>query len=564
MRDLSGAQESIPDLVPGGRVNGRVAFKWKSGRQANTGGQGYRAAADEGPAPIRIAEVQSQKSTNESYGGGAMVELTGLQSTQDLNGRIGIIRDFDPSTTRYTVELIEEDGSTRNVLVRQANIDLLCPPEESQDLPKEAQAQASPAQKPQAKQTTKSEPVRAAPVAEEPSQTAASLASELANAVESCNLFQVQALLRDRADPNGRSRADVPLLMEAASATRGSGHLDLLALLLGWRADPETLLNRERRHKGTRAAFSSEAVALCQIFQKKDAESDEERAVLYTLEPGALAQARRQLKLPGPFAMGGTSPASCLQAQHDGLEVHCEEMEATSAHRLWLYSLDRLRPVLLMRPSGCQPTALMVFLHGLFQSAQMLECMVRDLSSSLPHVLFVMPTAPTRDAWGVGPAWFDHTRSAKKAESLEACRTELLALLSSQGQEWGIPPERVVLAGFSMGGTVAAWTALQVPRCLAGLLLFGTEGLSFTGGWASPKTLCGSGSEWATGADGLQVLQCHGREDTLCPLGFATTCTDELRKLGCSVRSLAFRGVGHALSFDMLEEAKLWLQQRIP
>lgn len=29
---------------------------------------------------------------------------------------------------------------------------------------------------------------------------------------------QVQALLRDRADPNGRSRADVPLLMEAASA----------------------------------------------------------------------------------------------------------------------------------------------------------------------------------------------------------------------------------------------------------------------------------------------------------------------------------------------------------
>eukprot|EP00913_Durusdinium_trenchii_P030075 g28183.t1 len=432
-----------------------------------------------------------------------MVELTGLQSTQDLNGRIGIIRDFDPSTTRYTVELIEEDGSTRNVLVRQANIDLLCPPEESQDLPKEAQAQASPAQKPQAKQTTKSEPVRAAPVAssfavrcasvrfelhceaEEPSQTAASLASELANAVESCNLFQVQALLRDRADPNGRSRADVPLLMEAASATRGSGHLDLLALLLGWRADPETLLNRERRHKGTRAAFSSEP---------KQPER-EERAVLSTLEPGALAQARRQLKLPGPFAMGGTSPASCLQAQHDGLEVHCEEMEATSAHRLWLYSLDRLRPVLLMRPSGCQPTALMVFLHGLFQSAQMLECMVRDLSSSLPHVLFVMPTAPTRDAWGVGPAWFDHTRSAKKAESLEACRTELLALLSSQGKEWGIPPERVVLAGFSMGGTVAAWTALQVPRCLAGLLLFGTEGLSFTGGWASPKTLCGSGSD---------------------------------------------------------------------
>ena len=26
--------------------------------------------------------------------------------------------------------------------------------------------------------------------------------------------------------------------------------------------------------------------------------------------------------------MGGTSPAACLQAEHDGLNVHCEELEA--------------------------------------------------------------------------------------------------------------------------------------------------------------------------------------------------------------------------------------------
>ena len=38
---------------------------------------------------------------------------------------------------------------------------------------------------------------------------------------------------------------------------------------------------------------------------------------------------------------------------------------------------------------------------------------------------------------------------------------KLLAASGCEGQDWGIPPERVVLAGFSMGGTVAAWTALQ-------------------------------------------------------------------------------------------------------
>lgn len=589
MRDPVGTDESIPDLVPGGRVNGRVAFKWKTGgRQASNSAEQNYSGYDklgEGPAPWRTSmdqekpKEQPKKSaangaanapTHPQYPTGGMVELTGLQR-QDLNARIGIIRAFDSATSRYTVELIEENGTTRNILVRPANMDLLCP-EDPQ--PEEVRFETSkrPDQEPLRSLKAPTMAPSVSGVADPGFQasapsSASALALELAGAVESCNLFQVQALLRDRADPNGRSQTEVPLLLEASSATKAgrssSTSLDLIALLLGWKADPEVLLDRDRERKGKRAVFSAEAVVLCQIFKKKDAESDEECAVLSSLEPGALAQARRQLKLPGPFAMGGMSPAACLQAERDGLDVHCEELEATSAHRLWIYSVDRLRPVLVMRPLG-RPTALVVLLHGLFQSAQMLEYMVRDLSSSLPHVLFVMPTAPTRDAWGVGPAWFDHTRSAHKAESLEACRSELLALLSSQGQDWGIPPERVVLAGFSMGGTVAAWTALQVPRCLAGLLLFGTEGLSFTGGWAAPKALSGPQSDWATGADGLQVLQCHGREDTLCPIGFATTCTDELRKLGCSVRSLAFRGVGHALSADMLEEAKDWLQRRIP
>ena len=157
-------------------------------------------------------------------------------------------------------------------------------------------------------------------------------------------------------------------------------------------------------------------------------------------------------------------------------------------------------------------------------------------------------------------AWFDHTRSARKAEALEApcsafpragpgkigkvpkergpvgrplasfrrlqeCRTEMLALLSSQGaatqdhaaglgltvatydgtgQEWGIPPERVVLAGFSMGGTVAAWTALQAGRGdhrvqspefqrIGGLPALAAVSRSFAAGSASP---CWTSAVW--------------------------------------------------------------------
>lgn len=191
------------------------------------------------------------------------------------------------------------------------------------------------------------------------------------------------------------------------------------------------------------------------------------------------------------------------------------------------------------------------------------------------------------------------------------------------------------------------WQMLQVVSNLAGL--------SFTGGWATPKALSGPQSDWcviftcwciyhvtvnlysdifesfwvnvlkvkqdwATGADGLQVLQWLGlsldtadkiqnvkipimvimlqraccrvevmaersygipwscfirlcvpsmleyrascdlltviadqslqstvSKDTLCPIGFATTCTDELRKLGCSriLRYFKFHSLEH-------------------
>jgi len=543
---------------PGSGVDGRTrpGFKWKSARNTAPSGSdaakpvqqpAQESAAEEAEMPHLPPTEAPEIPVQAAFANGEMVEIIGLQGALDLNGRVGIVREFDPASRRHRVELLEEDGSVRQVRVRPANLDLLSAEE---FMPSCASKKKPPTVSKDPATLRPSQPVRTSH--EEPEMAVA-----LANAVNQCDLFQVQALLRDRADPNGHSQSPgTPLLLEAAAKTAAQS-LDLAALLLGYNADPDAVLDRCRSAKAVRS--EKEVETLCQIFRSKSASTEEERTILSKLDAGALAQARRLLKLSGPFALGGIAPAVCLEESSS-----CQELEATKAHRLFLHSADGLRPVLVMRPSAGQPSALVVLLHGLFQSARMLETTVRRLSDSVPHMLFVMPTAPTRDGWSVGPAWFDHTRSARKAEALEECRSEILALLSSQGHEWGITPERVVLAGFSMGGTLAAWTALQVPRPLAGLLLFGTEGLSFTGGWAAPKTLDGPGSDWAVGAESLQVLQCHGREDTLCPIGSATTCADELRRLGCSVRALAFQGVGHALSTDMVDEAKLWLQKQLP
>merc|ERR1719510_1989078 len=58
--------------------------------------------------------------------------------------------------------------------------------------------------------------------------------SPLACAARRRDLFQVQALLRDRANVNERNIVGETPLLEVAA----SGDLNVVALLLGWRADP--------------------------------------------------------------------------------------------------------------------------------------------------------------------------------------------------------------------------------------------------------------------------------------------------------------------------------------
>eukprot|EP00439_Symbiodinium_sp_Y106_P031571 s3908_g3.t2 len=383
---------------PGSGVDGRTrpGFKWKSARNTAPSGSdaakpvqqpAQESAAQEAEMPHLPPTEAPEIPVQAAFANGEMVEIIGLQGALDLNGRVGIVREFDPASRRHRVELLEEDGSVRQVRVRPANLDLLSAEE---FMPSCASKKKPPTVSKDPATLRPSQPVRTSH--EDPEMAVA-----LANAVNQCDLFQVQALLRDRADPNGHSQSPgTPLLLEAAAKTAAQS-LDLAALLLGYNADPDAVLDRCRSAKAVR--LEKEVETLCQIFRSKSASTEEERTILSKLDAGALAQARRLLKLSGPFALGGIAPAVCLEESSS-----CQELEATKAHRLFLHSADGLRPVLVMRPSAGQPSALVVLLHGLFQSARMLETTVRRLSDSVPHMLFVMPTAPTRDGWSVGPA----------------------------------------------------------------------------------------------------------------------------------------------------------------
>lgn len=314
-----------------------------------------------------------------------------------------------------------------------------------------------------------------------------------------------------------------------------------------WATDPEPLL----RGRAARPAepFERLVAGLCELCREgAAAPGAEQLADLESLDPGALARLRRRLRLPGAPS-GGLPPAACLGA---GPAL---ELPPAEAHAVELRYADAVRPLLALRPRRRQQSgALLVLLHGLHQSGPMLERLARELSWALPGAALLMPTAPTLEAAGLGPAWFAFGGPEEAAAQLEAARAEVMALVRRQQRECGAPPARTVLAGFSMGATLAAWAALQEPEALGGLVLLSAMDVPEELRDALPV---------GEGAARLPVLQCHGSCDPLTPASEARVMYDWLHGLDCSVQLFLHDGVGHTLSPSMLAEMQLWLSDRL-
>lgn len=123
-----------------------------------------------------------------------------------------------------------------------------------------------------------------------------------------------------------------------------------------------------------------------------------------------------------------------------------------------------------------------IWLHGLGADGHDFVPIVPDLGLSVDHrVRFIFPHAPqmpvTINAGMVMPAWFDiEGLSSEREVNTEQLATSSTALhqLIDREIERGIDSRRIVIAGFSQGGSVAYRAALTYPQSLAGLLALST------------------------------------------------------------------------------------------
>jgi len=197
-------------------------------------------------------------------------------------------------------------------------------------------------------------------------------------------------------------------------------------------------------------------------------------------------------------------------------------------------STNREEPMLeaLELTSGPDPTAAVIWMHGLGADGRDFAPIVQELDLPAAAIRFVFPHAPTLpvtiNGGYVMRAWYDILGSEldrrEDEAGVRASQAEIEALLARE-IGLGIAPGRIVLAGFSQGGAIALQTALRQSLSLAGVLALSTY-VPIAGSLAAERT---------SAAAGIPIFMAHGTHDAVIPLATAQRSRALLDSLGYAV-----------------------------
>jgi phospholipase/carboxylesterase len=180
-----------------------------------------------------------------------------------------------------------------------------------------------------------------------------------------------------------------------------------------------------------------------------------------------------------------------------------------------------------------RPTASIIWMHGLGADAHDFEPIVPELvRPGDPPWRFVFPNAPQRPVTINGGmrmrAWYDikslERGGVEDAAGFRDSDAAIRELIAREGER-GIPPSRIVLAGFSQGGALSLYTAPRFPQGLAGVVAL-----------SSYVPLRGSfSSERSPANDATPLFMAHGRSDMVVLPSFGRESRDFLETQGYAV-----------------------------
>jgi phospholipase/carboxylesterase len=176
-----------------------------------------------------------------------------------------------------------------------------------------------------------------------------------------------------------------------------------------------------------------------------------------------------------------------------------------------------------------------------------------DLRVTLPHA----PRRPVTINMGmVMPAWYDirtmeRVPNRESEEDIETSAGQIEAALNHE-LERGVPPDRLVLAGFSQGAAMALHVGLRFPQQLAGIISLS--------GYVVLEEQAATGSSEANRS--TPIFMGHGTQDPVVPLDAGHAARD----LFTPGRDLTWGDypMEHAVCPEEIEAVAAWLGKVLP
>lgn len=220
-------------------------------------------------------------------------------------------------------------------------------------------------------------------------------------------------------------------------------------------------------------------------------------------------------------------------------------------------------------PALSRHTGTVIMLHGLGDTGNGWSPVAPELG--MDHIRWVFPTAPTRPIsvnMGMSmPGWFDIDHLDEPSfmkmmkghhgfdpEGVQESVSYVEHLIEMETRVHGIPPERIVLGGFSQGGHIALKSLVNGKKIkLAGLMALST--------WLEPQHI-----ELDQEITNTPVFYGHGASDPLIPPMVAQLSVQHLLENHkfSDLKFNMYPGMQHSTCYEEMRDMKEFLQRVIP
>lgn len=196
-------------------------------------------------------------------------------------------------------------------------------------------------------------------------------------------------------------------------------------------------------------------------------------------------------------------------------------------------------PVLAAGEPLASARAALILIHGRGASAESIMSLAPELPAE--GMAYLAPQA-------TNGSWYPFSFLAPLAhnEPFLSAALEAVGALVAHVEQAGIPPERIVLAGFSQGACLASEYVARNARRYGGLI-------AFSGGLIGPD---GTPRDYQGSLAGTPAFLGCSDIDAHIPKERVLESEAVLRRLGGAVTAKLYPGMGHTVNQDELEHAR--------